>query len=51
MHCHASLWEGRNDNARNVFLPHRADGSLDPDARLSPIGIVLLLATWVSRAA
>lgn len=38
MHCHVSLWEGRNDNARNVFLPHRADGSLDPEVLLSPIG-------------
>jgi len=38
MHCHVSLWEGRNDNERNVFLPHRSDGSLDPGALLSPIG-------------
>lgn len=38
MHCHASLWEGRNDNQRNVFLAHRPDGSLDPDTLLSPIG-------------
>ncbi len=38
MHCHVSLWEGRNDNARNVFVPHRADGSIDADATLSPLG-------------
>ena len=38
MHCHISLWEGRGDNARNAFAPHRADGSLDPDTLLSPIG-------------
>ena len=38
MHCHVSLWEGRNDNMRNVFVAHRADGSLDPDTLLAPIG-------------
>jgi glutamine synthetase len=38
MHCHVSLWEGKGDNARNVFAPHRADGSLDTEALLSPIG-------------
>ena len=38
MHCHVSLWEGRSDNARNVFMPHRADGSLDTAAMLSPLG-------------
>ena len=38
MHCHVSLWEGRNDNARNVFVPHHADGSVDAAATLSPLG-------------
>jgi glutamine synthetase len=38
LHVHASLWRGQGDNARNVFVPHRADGSLDPDALLSPLG-------------
>jgi glutamine synthetase len=38
MHCHVSLWEGRNDNARNVFTPHHADGSIDSAATLSPLG-------------
>jgi glutamine synthetase len=38
MHCHVSLWEGRNDNMRNVFAPHRADGSVDKDRLLSPTG-------------
>lgn len=38
MHCHVSLWEGKGDNARNAFAPHRADGSLDTEALLSPIG-------------
>jgi glutamine synthetase len=38
MHVHASLWRGHGDNARNVFVAHRADGSLDPDTLLSPTG-------------
>ena len=32
MHCHVSLWEGQSDNARNVFVPHRSDGSIDAAA-------------------
>jgi glutamine synthetase len=38
MHVHASLWEGQGDNARNVFVAHRPDGSLDPHTLLSPLG-------------
>jgi glutamine synthetase len=38
MHVHASLWEGHGDNARNVFVAHRPDGSLDPHTLLSPLG-------------
>ena len=41
MHCHVSLWDvrqGRGDNARNAFVAHHADGSLDHDTLLSPIG-------------
>lgn len=38
MHCHVSLWQGHGDNARNLFVAHRADGSLDPNALLSPSG-------------
>lgn len=42
MHLHVSLWSGWNpkrpDNAQCVFVPHRADGSADRDATLSPIG-------------
>jgi glutamine synthetase len=38
MRCHISLWEGQRDNMRNVFVAHRADGSLDPDQALSPLG-------------
>ncbi len=38
MHCHASLWEGRSDNARNVFVAHRGDGSIDTAANLSMLG-------------
>jgi glutamine synthetase len=38
MHCHVSLWSGGADNARNVFVAHKADGSLDPGTLLSPVG-------------
>ncbi len=38
MHCHVSLWEGRSDNARNLFVPHRGDGSVDTGALLSAPG-------------
>jgi glutamine synthetase len=38
MHCHVSLWEGKSDNARNIFLAHRADGSLDTETLLSARG-------------
>jgi glutamine synthetase len=38
MHCHVSLWEGARDNMRNLFVPHRADGSLDSASLLSPTG-------------
>jgi glutamine synthetase len=38
MHVHASLWQGQGDNARNVFVAHRPDGSLDPHTLLSPLG-------------
>jgi glutamine synthetase len=38
MHCHVSLWHGSDDNARNVFAPHRGDGSLDTAATLSTLG-------------
>ena len=38
MHCHVSLWQGHKENARNVFVPHRGDGSIDDASALSPIG-------------
>jgi glutamine synthetase len=38
MHVHASLWQGARDNMRNLFIAHRADGSIDPDTLLSPLG-------------
>jgi glutamine synthetase len=38
MHVHASLWSGSGDNARNVFIAHRPDGSLDTQALLSAAG-------------
>ena len=42
MHLHLSLWSGQNHdrhgNARNLFVPHRSDGSVDTAAGLSPLG-------------
>ncbi len=38
LNFHVSLWQGLGDNARNVFVPHRADGSVDRQAFLSPLG-------------
>jgi glutamine synthetase len=38
MRCHVSLWHGQRENARNLFVAHRADGSLDPAQPLSPLG-------------
>ena len=38
MHCHVSLWQGRKDNQRNLFVPHKADGSIDTGSALSPLG-------------
>lgn len=42
MHLHASLWSGwnakRRDNAQCLFVAHRADGSVDRERNLSPLG-------------
>jgi glutamine synthetase len=39
MHCHVSLWqEDHKNDSRNLFVPHRSDGSIDKAATLSPIG-------------
>lgn len=38
MHCHVNLWDGQGDNARNLFTPHRSDGSADSERTLSPLG-------------
>jgi glutamine synthetase len=38
LHCHVSLWRGQGDNARNVFIAHRPDGSIDPQTLLAPLG-------------
>lgn len=42
MHLHVSLWSGpvhdRHGNARNQFVPHRADGAVDAAGLLSPLG-------------
>lgn len=42
MHLHVSLWSGpvhdRHGNARNLFVPHRADGAVDAAGLLAPLG-------------
>ncbi len=38
MHFHVSLWEGQRDDARNVFVPHLADGAIDRRNTLSTLG-------------
>jgi glutamine synthetase len=42
MHLHVSLWSGpvhdRHGNARNLFVPHRADGAVDAAGLLSTLG-------------
>jgi glutamine synthetase len=38
MHCHVSLWQGHGDDARNAFVAHHADGSIDAQTLLSPLG-------------
>ncbi len=38
MHFHVSLWQGKGSNARNLFVPHRGDGAVDRNARLSTLG-------------
>ncbi len=42
MHMHVSMWAGqphdRHGNARNLFVPHRPDGSVDVAGGLSPLG-------------
>ena len=38
MHFHVSLWQGHGDNARNVFVPHWNDGSINRNETLSPLG-------------
>ena len=42
MHFHISLWSGpvhdSRGNGRNLFVPHRADGSIDTAGLLSPLG-------------
>ncbi|MBL8351698.1 MAG: type III glutamate--ammonia ligase [Burkholderiaceae bacterium] len=42
MHMHVSLWSGAvhdsRGNSRNLFVPHRADGSVDHAVQLSPLG-------------
>jgi glutamine synthetase len=42
MHFHISMWDGsthdKRGNAKNLFVPHRADGSVDTSTPLSVLG-------------
>lgn len=38
LHCHASLWQGHGEAARNVFAAHGAGDAADPCGLLSPTG-------------
>ena len=55
MHFHVSLWSDWNpkrpDNAHNVFVPHRSDGSTDHERNLSPIGRQFIAGVMAHSAA
>jgi glutamine synthetase len=55
MHFHVSLWSGwnakRHDNAHNVFVPHRSDGSADHERSLSPTGQHFIAGVMAHSAA
>jgi glutamine synthetase len=51
MHCHVSLWRGQGDNARNAFVAHNADGSLDGQTLLSPLGTQFIAGVIAHAAA
>jgi glutamine synthetase len=55
MHFHVSLWSDWNpkrpDNAHNVFVPHRSDGSADREATLSPTGRHFIAGVMAHSAA
>jgi glutamine synthetase len=38
MHCHVSLAHGHGADARNLFVAHHSDGSIDHGTLFSPIG-------------
>ena len=55
MHFHVSLWSGWNakrpDNAQNVFIPRRADGSADHESSLSLVGRHFIAGVMAHSAA
>ena len=55
MHFHVSLWSDWNpkrpDNAHNVFVPHRGDGSPDHERSLSPAGRQFIAGVLAHAAA
>ncbi len=54
MHCHVSLWDfrqGHGDNARNAFVAHHTDGSIDHETLLSPLGCQFVAGVLAHAAA
>lgn len=55
MHFHVSLWSDWNpkrpDNAHNLFVPHRGDGSVDHERSLSPAGRQFIAGVMAHAAA
>jgi glutamine synthetase len=55
MHFHVSLWSGWNpkrpDNAQNIFVPRRADGSADHESSLSLLGQQFIAGVMAHSAA
>ena len=51
MHCHVSLWQGQKNDTRNLFVPHRGDGSIDAAATLSSLGRCFVAGVLAHAAA
>ena len=51
MHCHVSLWQGQRNDTRNLFVPHRGDGSIDAAATLSSLGRCFVAGVLAHAAA
>jgi glutamine synthetase len=55
MHLHVSLWSDwnvkRRDNAQCLFVAHRADGSVDRERDLAPLGVHFVAGVLAHAAA